>query len=230
MHPRGWAERDQHGAAAKAKPDGSEFKGFSSCQVLECHGPDFTGNEQVPSCFPCHGDFSAPHSEAEEWGPPGFRHIDTNSNNAPVCEPCHEGESGVVVPPDTPIGCFNDTLCHNILNPHPAGWDTTEGDPQPHGQAAKLAPLNGSIQSFISCQSCHGDNFDGGISEQSCFDCHGVIGTPHAPSPWRNSVYTHTNTARVNAVVCAICHGVSPLPVGKEFDCFNNTLCHGRKD
>ena len=228
VHPRDWFQRDQHGAAAKAKPDGSEFKGFSSCQV--CHGDDFSGKDfatfSVVSCFGCH-TVNAPHTPAVVWGD---NHITTNTANAPTCAQCHAGSSPTPAPDGTPIGCFNDTLCHNVIDPHPAGWaDLTPGAPEPHGAAAKLAPSNELIQSFILCQSCHGDDFTGGESGQSCFTCHGGIGTPHPLAPWRDDTYTHTNTDRANAVVCAVCHAQNPIPPDTVVDCFNNTLCHGPK-
>ncbi len=243
VHPRDWLDRDQHGAAAKARPDGSEFLGFASCNTPACHGVAFdgvvTGTAFAPSCFGCHG-LDAPHSDTPPWGPvddqdPGpnvLRHITTDTANAPVCAFCHRDDSGAGVPLDVPSECFNNTLCHSVIDPHPDGWNAAEGDPQPHGIAAKLAPApnaDNAIQSFITCQSCHGDTLNGGQSGQDCYSCHGGLGTPHPLSPWRDDVYTHTNTSRANAVVCALCHGVSPLPAGKKYDCFNNTLCHGQQ-
>lgn len=220
VHPTGWDARDQHGAAAKAKPDGTQFAGFASCEV--CHGSDFTGGSSDVSCFTCHG-VDAPHSPEEDWL---GRHTTTDTNNAPVCAQCHLGESGVDVPADTPVGCFNSTLCHGVMNPHPEGWD----DPAQHGVAAKSAP--GNYTGFAACQVCHGTDFNGGGAGVSCFDCHGGE-YPHATPPWIDSPYTHTNTNRANAAVCANCHeGSSSTPPadGATIDCFNNTLCHGPKD
>ena len=231
VHPMNWAERDLHGAAAKAKPDGSTFAGFAACQV--CHGDGFDGGIAGVSCFDCHVD--RPHSNLDTWGDEPFRHITTNSANAPVCELCHRDVSGAGLPLSVPPGCFNDTLCHGVNNPHDPGWvDLTPGADEPHGEAAKLGPVNGEIQGFLMCQSCHGDDFTGGISGQDCFECH--TETPHADAPWRGSPYTHTNTNRTNAAVCGECHDRDPnfnnhpAPAGREFDCFNNTLCHGHKD
>ncbi len=109
---------------------------------------------------------------------------------------------------------------------HPAGWSS----PASHGASAKSKP------GFSTCQECHGTDFAGGISKQSCFTCHGV-NAPHAPAPWRMPItaYTHTTTDQGNAPVCAQCHAnganssvapSTPAPAGTPPGCFNNTLCH----
>jgi predicted CxxxxCH...CXXCH cytochrome family protein len=102
-------------------------------------------------------------------------------------------------------------------------------NPDVHGSAAKTQP-----KGFISCQECHGNDFQGGITALSCFTCHGV-NAPHAPAPWRGGTYTHTTTDPGNADLCALCHtngansSMQPLPpasAGTAPGCFNNTLCH----
>ncbi len=99
---------------------------------------------------------------------------------------------------------------------HPAGWR----DPALHGADAKSQP--GAESGFTSCQSCHGADFNGGLTGVSCFTagratgpCHvtnGIpVGAPHSPIPWRTyPAPTHTDTVDdadgLNAAVCALCH------------------------
>jgi hypothetical protein len=119
-------------------------------------------------------------------------------------------------------GC-SDPNPRSIINPdtgtHVAGWS----NPALHGATAKAAP---GSSGFSSCQSCHGDNFAGGVVNVSCLNtagCHGVgVNAPHSPAPWRGGARTHTTTDTGNAVVCALCHQSNPGVPG----CFNNTLCH----
>jgi predicted CxxxxCH...CXXCH cytochrome family protein len=125
-------------------------------------------------------------------------------------------------------GCSggNDQSTFNpVTGTHPTGWS----DPTAHGAIAKSRAAG-----FSSCQECHGAVYAGGLSAVSCFTCHGVQ-APHAPSPWRGEVRTHTNTDQGNAAVCAQCHrngansSVQPSPpatAGTPPGCFNNTLCH----
>ena len=115
--------------------------------------------------------------------------------------------------------------CHALppFDAHPDGWD----DPTAHGAAAKLKPSltpDGINKGFKMCQSCHGADFNGGVTnpKTNCFDCHDGA-SPH-PTAWLpEDAYTHTNTHPANASVCARCHRKNPGEAG----CFNNTLCHG---
>jgi hypothetical protein len=60
---------------------------------------------------------------------------------------------------------------------HPSGW----ADPTAHGATAE--------QDLSACTSCHGADFDGGMSGVSCNACHGSAG-------WRED--------------CTFCHGAPP--------------------
>jgi len=107
---------------------------------------------------------------------------------------------------------------------HLANW----ASPQVHGVSAK------EPSGFSACAACHSTDFSGGISNTSCYTCHGVS-APH-PSVWRTGTRTHQTTDESNAPVCATCHAnganspitlVTPAPAGTAPGCFNNTLCHG---
>src|SRR3990172_3284083 len=106
-----------------------------------------------------------------------------------------------------------------------AGWSS----PDSHGAWTKRSSSEGGI---ASCQECHGDDFSGGISNTTCFTCHGAS-APHPPAPWRGGAITHSAADQSNAPVCGLCHlgnppipVYAPLPDGAQPGCFNNTLCH----
>jgi len=96
-----------------------------------------------------------------------------------TCKSCHGedfsgGRSGVA--------CAD---CHEYY-PHPPEW-TTPQDENSHGVYSK------SIQWQIeNCQSCHGEDYRGGKSRASCYDCHTQTGGPEA---------------------CNVCHGTGADPV-----------------
>jgi hypothetical protein len=221
-HPANWALPAQHGAMAKNAPSRIPISGFSTCQL--CHGTDLLGGSVGISCKSCHT--SAPHPTA--WLPTStYKHNTTDQANAQVCADCHANgaNSPIPAPPTppagTPIGCFNNTLCHSVL--HPAGWSS----PSQHGASAKAAPNASAPSGFSVCQTCHGNDFKGGTALQTCLNtaaCHGTgVMSPH-PSSWSpDSTYKHNTTNQANAPVCALCHQSNPGTPG----CFNNTLCHG---
>lgn len=99
-----WAERAQHGVAAKQNP--GTMSGFSTCAA--CHGDDFNGGSAGVSCLTvagCH-QVAAPHPDGSSWrGESTPTHTNTDRDNAPECALCHQHNAGT---PD----CFNNTLCH----------------------------------------------------------------------------------------------------------------------
>jgi predicted CxxxxCH...CXXCH cytochrome family protein len=201
FHGQGWDAADQHGASAKAAPGNS---GFASCQT--CHGDGFDGGIIRTPCFTCHG-VDAPHPAAP-WRGSKRTHTNTNVNNADVCALCHLGDSGVQVPPGTPPGCFNSTLCHAAAGaPHPVPFTA----PTAHGPAAKA--------NLVFCQDCHANPSDGGPGSNprfnvtigtlafGCEDCH-EINTAH-PVPWLAPATSGHQTAGNMPSACALCHGVN---------------------
>ncbi len=226
-----------HGVSAKQAPGSS---GFVSCQI--CHGRFFTGGASKLSCFPCH-EVNAPHP-ARPWHGPTYTHIDTNTENAPVCVLCHfpgspNNPSNHPFTPaaaETPPGCFNSTLCHgDTAAPHAVGTAWLDPGPQFHGLTAK--------QDLSYCQECHGTPgttlFNGGIASTSCqtSTCH-ARAKAH-PIPWHQApqlfpAYAASHRDSGNgSVACAICHktdgpGTGPDPNAPS--CFsisfNGILCH----
>jgi predicted CxxxxCH...CXXCH cytochrome family protein len=149
---------------------------------------------------------------------PGFAVSDISQ-----CTSCHGSDlTGGIAK----TSCFL-SACHHGTKPN---W----ADPAQHGASAKRAP---GASGFASCQICHGNDFAGGGSGESCFTCH--VTAPHPRAPWRTAGGTnHDNTNTANAPVCAACHfpgspnnpaghPSTPAPAGTPPGCFNNTLCHG---
>jgi hypothetical protein len=142
------------------------------------------------------------------------------------CDQCH----AIPLAPFAPASHANDN------------WYNPAITLQLHGAAAKARPslTNAGInQGFSMCQSCHGEDFAGGVVKVSCFTCHlPPVKVPHPEAPWLNTTgtdVTHTNTDPANAAICALCHThganlrtpiISTYATGTP-GCFNSTLCHG---
>jgi hypothetical protein len=210
-----------HGAAAKGAPD--TFAGFASCQL--CHGQDFAGGVVLAACSACHG-IPAPHPEPWKWGT--RTHANTDPANVPVCALCHDRDpsfNSSPAPPGVAFGCFNSTLCHGSVSPHPEGW----ANRYVHGYGAAMNdPDTTTGTGFASCQPCHGSDYSG-FKALSCYreGCHSIP-APH-PDNWRARSETdpidHRYTDQANATVCGQCHG---QPDATYFSCFGSTvtLCH----
>jgi len=234
-------EPQVHGNAAKATPGTGQ--GFAYCQVCHGSGTDFAGGSSGVSCYTTCHLVPAPHPGQWRTGD-NYVHTSTAGGNAPVCAFCHTaGLNSPILPPPAPApgaqpDCYNNTLCHAAVAPHPVdnAWVATSPAAQPHGNSAKAAP--GATTGFSYCQTCHGSatDFAGGLSLVSCYPCHGNVGTPH-PGNWvGDGDYTHRTTNSGNATVCALCHrnGTNspipppspPAPGNTAPGCFNSTLCH----
>lgn len=79
-----------------------------------------------------------------------------------------------------------------------------------------------------TCISCHGDDYNGGISKIGCYSCHdGPDGKVGHPSGWTsqksNSVRFHGYYAKSYETSCAACHG-SDLRGPLVASCYK---CHG---
>ncbi|MFQ6113891.1 MAG: cytochrome c3 family protein [bacterium] len=120
------------------------------------------------------------------------------------------------------------------LEVHPSGWRQVNS-PDFHGLFVRNNQWD-----WDACKSCHGENFDGGISKVACSSCHATI--PH-PSGWVNpgSENFHGKAIRQanwqmsgclgchgqdyrgasTGVSCITCHPATPE------DCI---VCHGGVD
>ncbi|MBI4651758.1 CxxxxCH/CxxCH domain-containing protein [Candidatus Desantisbacteria bacterium] len=142
------------------------------------------------------------------------------------CDECHENNSSGGI---SKLGCFSKSFNGAICHPdgtfgHPSDWK----NPLIHGASAKSAP------GFKNCKECHGNDFSGGITNTSCFTCHGV-NAPHPKKNWNGDILTHTNTDAANSSICFDCHANGNNSDRKPDStaskdtlpgCFNNTLCH----
>jgi hypothetical protein len=192
-HPGNWLNKkttDFHGFAYQADAD--------SC--LSCHDPDDPQSSAGYNCLNCHfsenGRQRVPSGSNYTHGVSTAGHTTFGSLEKDVCVSCHETNNKFGLDPF----CHN---CHEITSPsHPdPDWSLSDV----HGPAAKSAP--GTMQGFGSCQSCHGDGFDGGTASVSCQTCHGSNAPHPARSEWvNNDSPTHRDTDPANAAVCADCH------------------------
>ena len=163
-----------------------------------CHGTDYKTVLGDKNCFSCHTDY--PHPEDTVWlpynGGHGERVMVTYNENTEKCQGCHGGDLKTEKNGKT---CFT---CHPSF-PHPGTpWEDYEG----HG-AYVLTTLENNK---TSCELCHGDDLMGGISGQSCFECH--PGYPHLEG-WKtdNGVPQEHGLAAYgdgkNSCASASCHG-----------------------
>lgn len=130
------------------------------------------------------------------------------------CVTCHGddyqgGTSGV--------SCYK---CHTSY-PHPMEW-IMPGSGDFHGTAV----LN-STNKAQDCQACHGDDYNGGSSEKSCYTCHSLY--PH-PSGFANPASDSFHTSIMPEILwnirtgCISCHGDDYK--GKGYADKNCTSCH----
>ncbi len=111
--------------------------------------------------------------------------------------------------------------CSEMKNPfavptHPENWLNKESV-QFHGKAVNdNGPDN--------CRSCHGEKYDGGSSEKSCFSCHELY--PHK-ADWKEK--TSHGTSIINELYniedCENCHGQDYGGGTSEVSCFT---CHSQ--
>jgi hypothetical protein len=158
-------------------------------RCTNCHGGNYTGVANAPSCNACHSQGS--HAQA---GHPSWLQD---------CDFCHAFPPAIsahasIVAPVTPGRC---NPCHSqtvdasgAIIPTEAGGKHMDGvvEAAGHGAAWMDRASTGfhafsAAASLASCQGCHGTNLDGvgGSATTSCADCHG-------PS-WKTN--------------CILCHG-----------------------
>ncbi len=111
--------------------------------------------------------------------------------------------------------------CSEQKNPfsvptHPENW-ISEESVQFHGKAVlENGPEN--------CQSCHGEKYDGGRSEKSCFSCHELY--PHKADWKEKTSHGSSIVAKLyNIEDCESCHGEDHTGGTSEVSCFT---CHSQ--
>ncbi|MEA1996032.1 MAG: hypothetical protein U9N45_00250 [Gemmatimonadota bacterium] len=205
-HPEVWTELSSasfHGRKV-------ETVGLISCPG--CHGKDYRGGTSGISCYNCH---DGPSGHPVGW----TESSSENSMGSSVakrgitsCAPCHGkdyrgGTSG--------ISCYN---CHDGPSGHPVGW-TDRSSGSHHG--AKI-----ELQGPTVCAPCHGEDYRGGISGISCYNCHD--GPGGHPVGWtdQSNFYFHGKRAYIIGFHrCRACHGEEYLGGTSGVSC-NAAGCH----
>jgi hypothetical protein len=100
---------------------------------------------------------------------------------------------------------------------HSANWMT--GDPIMHGFTAE--------QDFTVCSTCHGQDYRGGITEVTCYQCHNGPGLNHPNPGWTVPLSLATSTTipyhKTDPADCTKCHGADYLGGGAHLACIS---CH----
>lgn len=193
-HDTGWMTPEDakfHGAWAKKA-------GWDLSACKSCHGDQFQGGEGKASCYTCHATF--PHKEG--WNNPansGYHgaYLAGKAYKLEECQTCHGSnfQGG-----DGKAAC---NTCHASY-PHVTGFKNDQNSAQFHGTTLKSAGYD-----LSGCSACHGADFQGGTSKQSCFKCH--TSYPHN-SAWLNPADSRYHGAYVagksyQLAECQACHG-----------------------
>ncbi len=139
-----------------------------------------------------------------------------------ACQTCHgeDYEGGI-----SEVSCYQ---CHNGPSGHPdySIWVRSSDSPDFHGK-----------DNIERCKTCHGDDYEGGVSEVSCYQCHdgpSGYGCPDFTPPSNHTVLQERDDCYAlhrpgfedpleNG--CTICHGTD-LTGNYGPSCF---ICHGDK-
>ncbi|MBW7996109.1 MAG: hypothetical protein FVQ81_05960 [Candidatus Glassbacteria bacterium] len=208
-HPAtGWldaASENFHGLAASSRVP-------TACAA--CHGEDYSGGISGQSCTVCHASESGHPSQGwMDTASQSFHGVRLASFGPEYCAGCHgEDYQGGYAQ----LGC---SVCHDGPSGHPkTGWlSSTNADF--HG-------LDASSRGLAACAACHGEDFTGGISGQSCTVCH-ASESGHPATGWldkTNNSFHGDRTETMGATYCAGCHGADFTGGDAGVTCFT---CHG---
>jgi len=153
------------------------------------------------------------------WGTPSAANfhgkiLKAGSYDATNCQSCHSKQyTGGV----SEVSCFG---CHTSY-PHRPQW-ANPTDSTYHGAYLKTMGWN-----LSQCTSCHGTNFAGGSSGQSCYGCHPSY--PHG-TDWKDPLSSGSHGKYVKASNwqlsgCAACHGSSFTGGSSQKSCYT---CHAQ--
>ena len=162
-----------------------------------CHGSDYRGGDSNVSCYTCHG--GGPGGHREGWmleSSNNYHGEEVVEKGWESCARCH-GE-------DYKGGTSNESCytCHNGPSGHLHTWNTPSSE-NFHGRKV-------IEKGWEFCQACHGDDYQGGISGQSCYECHD--GPSGHPSGWLDTDSPNFHGADIrntgwNLNACQVCHG-----------------------
>ena len=188
MHPSEWADiNSENSHVAKIVLTGTE-----TCK--SCHGTNGKGGTSEVACSQCHAGGLSGHRAYNIWvgssDSPDFH----GKDDLDRCQTCHGedylgGTSGV--------SCYQ---CHaGGASGHPATsiWVGSPDSDDFHGK-----------DDLDRCQTCHGEDYLGGTSGVSCYQCHagGASGHP-ATSIWVGSPNSDDFHGEDDITRCVTCHG-----------------------
>ncbi len=205
-------------------PDSPDFHGkdgIDRCQT--CHGEEYLGGISEVSCSQCHAGGPSGHPAFGIWvGSPDSLDFHGKDDIA-RCITCH-GEEYLGGTSD--VSCFQ---CHaGGPSGHPAIsiWVDTPGSPDFHGK-----------DDIARCITCHGEDYLGGTSGVSCYQCHdgpNAFSCPEYSPPSTHTVLQEEEDCEALHMPgfedpmnngCTICHGID-LTEGFAPSCFT---CHGNR-
>ncbi|MCK9425978.1 MAG: hypothetical protein M0Q21_08080 [Ignavibacteriaceae bacterium] len=186
---------------------------FTACQT--CHGDNFQGGVNSPSCANCHKSIDVHKTGIVDVNSSNFHGKYTLKSGLADCSPCHGASfSGGNQSPSC-------KTCHTTIDVHQTGI-LDENSPNFHGKRNELKT------SFTGCQSCHGDNFQGSLNSRNCTDCHSTIavhkdGIVNTSSPNFHGKFLKATAWNISA--CASCHSSSFTGGGTSPTC-KTSGCH----
>ncbi|MDO8494830.1 MAG: hypothetical protein Q7S68_05785 [Deltaproteobacteria bacterium] len=194
-----WGNANQHGPAAYGL-------GKLSCASSNCHGINFSGSAQAPSCYNCHGQGHTdyPHTSSKWMNPDRTSHAANRDENfhgdrfirkiqrgetAP-CAECHGVNYDL-----SPGGARQCISCHTLGVSHrtaPNGVLWNSG----HGHGRYFSTQFNANSTNANCEHCHGaaTGFNASqtqtilTSVSDCYQCHAAY--PHrshtiSPITWQ---------------------------------------------
>ena len=204
MHPGEWTDQN----SAHSHIDKIAVTGTQSCK--SCHGSTGTGGTSEVSCYQCHAGGPSGHSAYSIWvgssDSPDFH----GKEDTERCVTCHgQDYSGGI----SEVSCYQ---CHaGGPSGHPTYsiWVGSPDSPDFHGK-----------EDTERCMTCHGQDYRGGTSEVSCYQCHagGPSGHP-AYSIWVGSPDSPDFHGKDDTRRCVTCHGLDLKGGTSEVSCFT---CH----
>jgi len=185
---------------------------FSQCK--SCHGSNFEGGVNSPSCSNCHKSIDVHKTGIVDQNSANFHGKYQLKNGLTDCSSCHgEGLTGGTQSPSC-------KTCHATIDVHKSGI-VDANSPNFHG---KYQLVNG----FSGCQSCHGNNFQGGNNAVACTTCHSSITVHKDGIIDPNSAFFHGKFIKANGwnlKECSSCHG-STFAGGTQSPTCTTSNCH----
>jgi len=218
------------GIVDEASPDfhgkSNLINDFTQCKT--CHGNNFQGGLNSPSCSNCHKSIDVHKTGFVDPASANFHGKYQLKNGLADCSSCHGASlTGGTQSPSC-------KTCHATIDVHKAGIV----DPNSANFHGKYPLVNG----FTECKTCHGDNFQGGKNAVACTTCHSTITVHKTGVTDPNSANFHGKFLMANGwniSTCANCHGSNftggtQSPTCATANCHNSAqgpaacnTCHG---